>query len=87
MRSDLGTNPVIPRVYPVTSVERIAWTDQRLDDLANRMDSGFARVDADIRELRNDIGALRLALLPVGGGIMIGLVGVIAAILVSPVGG
>jgi hypothetical protein len=47
MRSDLGTNPVIPRVYPVTSVERIAWTDQR-DDLANRMDSGFARVDADI---------------------------------------
>ena len=67
-------------------VERIAWTDQRLDDLANRMDAGFARVDADIRELRAEIGGLRLALLRVGGGIMIGLVGVIAAILVSPVG-
>lgn len=68
-------------------VERLAWTDQRLDDLANRMDAGFARVDADIRELRAEIGGLRLALLRVGGGIMIGLVGVIAAILVSPVGG
>lgn len=77
-------------VYSVT-VERRAWTDERLDDLANRMDAGFARVDADIRELRAElraeIGGLRLALLRVGGGIMIGLVGVIAAILVSPVGG
>jgi hypothetical protein len=68
-------------------VSRIAWTDERLDDLANRMDAGFARVDADMRELRAEIGGLRLTLLRVGGGIMIGLVGVIAAILVSPVGG
>ena len=52
-------------------MERIAWTDERLDDLANRMDAGFARVDADIRELRADIGGLRLTLLRVGGGIMI----------------
>jgi hypothetical protein len=62
------------------------WTDERLDDLANRMDAGFARVDADIRELRAEIGGLRLTLLRVGGGIMIGLVGVIAAVLVSPIG-
>jgi hypothetical protein len=68
-------------------VSRIAWTDERLVDLANRMDAGFARVDADIRELRAEIGGLRLTLLRVGGGIMIGLVGVIAAILVSPIGG
>ena len=87
------------RLYAV-AVERTAWTDERLDDLANRMDAGFARVDADIRELRNElrveigglraelrgeIGALRLTLLRVGGGMMIGLVGVIAAIFVSPV--
>jgi hypothetical protein len=97
---------------------RAAWTDERLDDLALRMDAGFARVDADIRELRaemrqgfaelraetrqgfashrsefkGDLGglraefeALRLTLLRVGGGIMIGLVGVIAAILVRGV--
>ena len=79
------------------AVERSAWTDERLDDLANRMDAGFARVDADIRELRMElrseigvlrgaIGSLRLTLLRVGGGIMIGLVGVIAAIFVSPTG-
>jgi hypothetical protein len=68
-------------------VERTAWTDVRLDDLANRMDAGFARVDADIRELRAESGGLRLTLLRVGGGIMIGLVGVIAAIFVSPVAG
>jgi hypothetical protein len=78
-------------------VECTAWTDARLDDLANRMDAGFARVDADIRELRvelrtqigslrSEIGVLRLTLLRVGGGIMVGLVGVIAAIFVSPVG-
>jgi hypothetical protein len=67
-------------------VNRVAWTDERLDDLADRMDAGFARVDADIRELRAEIGGLRLTLLRVGGGIMIGLVGVIAAILVSPTG-
>ena len=72
------------------SVERTAWTDARLDDLANRMDAGFARVDADIRGFGPSCARDRRAafyLLRVGGGIMIGLVGVIAAILVSPVGG
>jgi len=54
------------------SVERTAWTDERLDDLANRMDAGFALVDAEIRELRAElrmeIGGLRLTLLRVGAG-------------------
>ena len=68
-------------------MHRVAWADDRLDDLASRMDAGFNRVDADMRELRAEIGGLRLALLRVGGRIMIGLVGVIAAILVSPLGG
>jgi hypothetical protein len=30
-------------------------TDSRLDDLSEKVDAGFARVDADIRELRSDI--------------------------------
>jgi archaellum component FlaC len=42
---------------------REAWTDDRLDDLANRMDHGFDRVDKDIRDLRvetkSDIAQLR----------------------------
>lgn len=66
-------------------MERAAWTDERLDDLARRMDAGFARVDADIRELRAELrgefSVLRTTLLRVGGGIMVGLVGVIATLL------
>jgi hypothetical protein len=117
-------------------MERAAWTDERLDDLARRMDAGFERLDADLRqlrdqvvaqgaelreqiaaqgaelrdqlvtqgselrdqiatqgvglrgemtvqggELRGEIAALRTTMIRVGGGIMAGLVGVIAAVL------
>lgn len=64
-------------------MERVAWTDERLDDLSQRMDTGFDRVDRDIRELRVEVGALRTTLIRVGGGIMAGLVGVIAAVLAN----
>lgn len=75
-------------------MERMAWTDERLDDLSRRMDAGFQRVDADIRDLRMEMGAmrtemvgqidaLRTTLLHVGGGIIVGLVGVIAAVFVG----
>lgn len=48
----------------------MAWTDERMDDLATRMDAGFERVDTDVhelrvevrtvgRELRAEIGAVR----------------------------
>jgi hypothetical protein len=37
------------------SAVREAWTDERLDDLSQRMDKGFDRVDTDIRELRSDM--------------------------------
>jgi hypothetical protein len=33
-------------------VARESWTDERLDDLNQRMSEGFQRVDADIRDLR-----------------------------------
>jgi hypothetical protein len=66
-------------------MERAAWTDERLDDLSRRMNAGFSRLEADIRELRRElrgeIEALRITMLRVGGGMMVGLVGVIAAIL------
>jgi hypothetical protein len=79
-------------------MERTTWTDERLDDLSRRMDAGFATVHADIRELRSEVradmgelraelrgelGAFRLTILRVGGGIMVGLVGVIAAVLAN----
>jgi len=37
----------------------MVWTDERMDDLATRMDAGFARVDDDIRGLRSEIHDLR----------------------------
>ncbi len=68
-------------------MERVAWTDERLDDLARRMDGGFDRIDADIRELRaelhTEVAGLKATMMWVGGGIMIGLVGVIATLLAA----
>jgi hypothetical protein len=64
-------------------MERTMWTDERLDDLAGKVDAGFDRVDNDIRELRSDIGSLRSVIMQVGVGLMIGMAGVITSILVS----
>ena len=36
---------------------RESWTDDRLDDLAKRMDAGFDRVDVDLRGLRGEMKA------------------------------
>jgi hypothetical protein len=57
-------------------MERFSWTDERLDDLARRMDAGFSRVDSDIRELRT-------TMLGVGGAMLVGLIGVIATVLAT----
>ena len=78
----------------------MAWTDERLDDLARRMDAGFERVDRDIRDLRGEIGGLRhemgglrrdidgvrMMLVRLTGGMVIGLVGVIAAVALNGAG-
>jgi len=75
-------------------MERGAWTDERLDDfrervefrfdsVENRMRDGFDRVDRDIRELRGSVEELHTGLFRVGGALMVGLVGVIAAILTT----
>lgn len=42
----------------VVMTPREKWTDERLDDLNKKVDEGFARLDADIRELRRDLNAL-----------------------------
>lgn len=34
------------------AMARESWTDERLDDLNQRVSEGFQRVDADIRDLR-----------------------------------
>ena len=84
-------------------MERTAWTNERLDDLADSVRHGFGRVDQDIRdvrtevregfselrgemregfaELRAEINSLRLIMIRIGGGMLIALLGVIAAVL------
>ena len=49
---------------------RATWTDERLDDLARRMDQGFARNDADLRALNARFDDFQRTMLQVGGGII-----------------
>ncbi len=69
--------------YP-RRMERVAWTDERLDDLSARMDAGFDRVDRDIRDLRSEVHAgfaeMRSLMFRVGGGVV---VSVLAAALLQ----
>jgi hypothetical protein len=38
---------------------REVWTDERLDDLANRMDRGFDEVKGEVRDLHIEMNVLR----------------------------
>ncbi|MGE0067056.1 MAG: hypothetical protein AB7T48_06845 [Solirubrobacterales bacterium] len=53
---------------------RQSWTDDRLDDLQGEMHRGFARVDADMREIRTELGALQRTVVvgfaALGGGLL-----------------
>jgi hypothetical protein len=52
------------------------WTDERLDDLAHKVDAGFDRVDADIRELRTAVHQL-------WGSTIVGFLVVIATVIAT----
>jgi hypothetical protein len=52
------------------------WTDKRLDDLALKMDAGFERVDADIRELRRSVNQLT-------GSTVVGFLTVVATVVIT----
>jgi hypothetical protein len=64
-------------------MERTMWSDKRLDDLADKMDAGFKRVDADMRELRGDIRGVRTLMVQLWGSTIIGCLGVIATLLAT----
>jgi hypothetical protein len=57
---------------------RVAWTDERLDDLNQRMDAGFARVDADLRGLNARFDSLQRTMIQLGSGVIVALIGLIA---------
>jgi hypothetical protein len=58
---------------------RRRWTDERIDDLARRMDAGFAQVNERLDRVDGRIDALQRTMITVGGGM-------IASILVSAAG-
>jgi hypothetical protein len=57
---------------------RSTWTDSRLDDLNGRV----GEVKLEVRELRGEIGALKRAIIQVGGGfcgtLLIGILTLVA---------
>ncbi len=59
------------------------WTDERLDDLAAKMDAGFDRVDADIREVRADLRGLRTLIFGLWGTNMIAILATFAALILT----
>jgi hypothetical protein len=52
------------------------WTDERLNDLAQKMDAGFERLDRDIRDLRT-------LMLQLWGSTIIGSLGIMATLLAT----
>ena len=56
---------------------RSTWTDSRLDDLNGRV----GEIREDVRDLRSEIGALKRAIIQVGGGfvgvLVVGMLGLI----------
>jgi hypothetical protein len=52
MLSHLGLNP-----GSVAGVQTMEWTDKRMDDLAERIDDGFAHGDGEVKELRREMHA------------------------------
>jgi len=57
-------------------MKRTMWSDKRLDDLAQKVDAGFDRIDRDIRDLRT-------LMLQLWGSTIIGSLGVIATLLAT----
>jgi hypothetical protein len=69
-------------------MEHGAWTDERLDDLARHIDTRFDGVDQRFEQMDRRFDRLHDTfrdfsglLLRIGGGVIVGLIGVIAAVL------
>lgn len=54
---------------------RSTWTDERLGDLARRMDNGFDRVDLELRAINARIDGMQRTMIQVGGGLIAAVLG------------
>jgi hypothetical protein len=60
------------------AMARESWTDERLDDLNQRVSEGFQRVDADIRDLRRMMFQGFIAQTTITVSCFVGIVGLFA---------
>jgi hypothetical protein len=51
----LSLQPKSSAILMAVMMPREKWTDERLDDLNQKVNDGFARLDTDIRELRSEM--------------------------------
>jgi hypothetical protein len=67
------------------SMERVraTWTDERLDDLARRVDDGFNRVDGDLREIRTEMSGLQRTMIQIGGATLVAFLATIASVIAT----
>ena len=73
---------------------RPTWTDERLDDLARRMDRGFEGVDRELVALGNRIDtfadrldtridALQCTMIQVGGGLVVAMLATLVTLIAT----
>ena len=66
---------------------RETWTDERLDDLNKKVDTGFTDMRAEFRATRQEIGAMQRSFnqlfAALIGTLLVGFLGIIAAILIQ----
>jgi hypothetical protein len=66
---------------------REAWTDERLDDLAKRMDRGFDEVKGEVRELRGEVGRLNTRFDSMQQTMVVGFITLFIGIAATVIGG
>jgi hypothetical protein len=60
---------------------RNAWTDERLDDLAGRVDTGFARLETRFDKLETRFDKLQQVLVQIAAGMVVAVLGMFAALV------
>ena len=71
------------------TMTRDSWTDERLDDLSNRVDGGFSRMDGEFHavrsEMRSEFAAVRSEIASLNRTMILGFGGLAASVLGSAV--
>jgi hypothetical protein len=64
-------------------MERSAWTDERLDDLAATLDTNVRMLREEIHGLRADISSWQRQIAQIGWSLVVALIGAIVALIIA----